>query len=91
MKTRVTLDKTGRIVIPRWLRKQLRREPGDALEIKRVETQIILRPIRGQGRLRTSTACGCFTAERPCPAPSGMTLEQAREERDAANPARALS
>jgi AbrB family looped-hinge helix DNA binding protein len=46
MKTRVTLDRTGRITILKQLRKELHLEPGDALEIESSDGQITLRPVR---------------------------------------------
>jgi AbrB family looped-hinge helix DNA binding protein len=47
MKTRVTIDKAGRVVIPKPLREELQLEPGDSLEMESAGEQITLRPVRG--------------------------------------------
>ena len=46
MTTRLTVDKAGRIVIPKPLRDELRLEPGDGLQLERDGDRIILRPVR---------------------------------------------
>lgn len=43
-----TLDKAGRIVLPKQLRDELCLNPGDALEIESTGTHISLRPVRNQ-------------------------------------------
>jgi AbrB family looped-hinge helix DNA binding protein len=52
MKTRHTMDKAGRVVIPKPLREKLRLEPGDALEVESGGEQITLRPARGARPIR---------------------------------------
>jgi AbrB family looped-hinge helix DNA binding protein len=54
MNTRLTIDKAGRVVIPKPLREELDFGPGDALEIERAGEEITLRPVRetGQRRIR---------------------------------------
>ncbi len=59
MSTRLTIDKAGRVVIPKPLREELHLEPGDALELERAGEQITLRPVRGTGRSQKSTVSGC--------------------------------
>jgi AbrB family looped-hinge helix DNA binding protein len=46
MNVRLTIDKAGRVVIPKSLREELHLEPGDALEMESAGEQITLRPIR---------------------------------------------
>jgi AbrB family looped-hinge helix DNA binding protein len=45
--TAVTIDKAGRIVLPKPIREELQLNPGDALEVDSSEEQVILRPVRG--------------------------------------------
>ncbi len=46
MTARLTVDKAGRIVIPKPLRDELRLDPGDALQLESEDDRIILRPVR---------------------------------------------
>jgi AbrB family looped-hinge helix DNA binding protein len=72
MKVRVTLDKAGRIMIPKPQRKELHLEPDDRLEMESSGEQITLRPVLGTGSLSKSMASGCFAAGSPCPPPPPM-------------------
>jgi AbrB family looped-hinge helix DNA binding protein len=45
--TKLTLDKAGRVVIPKPLRDELNLGPGDALQLETEGEQITLRPVRG--------------------------------------------
>ena len=47
----ITIDKAGRVVIPKRMRDALQIRPGDSLEITASEEQITLRPARAKGRL----------------------------------------
>lgn len=53
MDTRITIDRAGRVVIPKLLRDRLRLEPGDTLEIDADSAgdQITLRPVRADAPL----------------------------------------
>src|SRR5207247_8331278 len=46
-----TMDKAGRVVLPKQIRDELQLGPGDSLELETVEDRIILRPARGGGRI----------------------------------------
>ena len=46
------IDKSGRIVIPKSLRDELRLEPGDELALDRQGDSITLRPVRPQPRMK---------------------------------------
>jgi len=41
-----TLDKSGRIVIPKEVRDSLDLKPGEALEVEEFDNRIILKPVR---------------------------------------------
>lgn len=46
MKTRITVDASGRVLIPKELRDCLGLGPGDVLELSNASEQIILKPVR---------------------------------------------
>ncbi len=46
MKTRITVDVGGRVLIPKKLRDRLGLGPGDVLELSEASERIILRPVR---------------------------------------------
>jgi AbrB family looped-hinge helix DNA binding protein len=51
MVTTLTIDKAGRIVLPKPVRDELQLSPGDSLEIESSEDRVVLRPVRGGGRI----------------------------------------
>jgi AbrB family looped-hinge helix DNA binding protein len=51
MKT-ISLDKAGRVVLPKDVRDQLRLEAGDELLVEQADEQIVLRPVRPQATLK---------------------------------------
>ena len=86
MHTRLTIDKAGRIVIPKPLREELRLEPGDDLELESAGEEITLRPVRGTGPLTKEQGVWVFRTGQPMPASAtDEMLQQIREERDLAN------
>jgi AbrB family looped-hinge helix DNA binding protein len=52
MTTRLTLDRAGRVVIPKDLRKELRLAPGDTLQLNSEGEEITLRPLRPKALLK---------------------------------------
>lgn len=52
MNTIVTLDKAGRVVIPKALRDELRLEPGDSMALEYEGERVTLRPVRSESPLR---------------------------------------
>ncbi len=86
MSTRLTIDKAGRVVIPKPLREELHLEPGDSLEMESTGDQITLRPVRGTGPLAKEQGVWVFHSGQPLPASAtDEMLQQIREERDLAN------
>src|SRR5271157_5101381 len=86
MNTRLTIDKAGRVVIPKALREELHLEPGDTLDMESAGEQITLRLVRGTGPLRKEHGVWVFHTGHPLPASAtDEMLQQIREERDLAN------
>jgi len=86
MSNRLTMDKAGRIVIPKPLRQELRLEPGDALEIETSGEQITLRPVRGTGPLAKEQGVWVFRTGQPLSAAAtDEVIQQLRKERDLTN------
>ncbi len=46
MRARVTIDKAGRVVLPKTLRDELHLSPGDTLDLSVEDEQVTLRPRR---------------------------------------------
>jgi AbrB family looped-hinge helix DNA binding protein len=66
MSIRLTIDKAGRVVIPKPLREELHQEPGGALEMESAGEQIALRPVCGMGSLTKEHGVWVFPY-RPAP------------------------
>jgi len=86
MNTQLTMDKAGRVVIPKPLREELHLEPGDSLEIENVGEHITLRPVRGTGPLTKEHGVWVFRTGQALPvSTTDEILQQLREERDLVN------
>jgi AbrB family looped-hinge helix DNA binding protein len=86
MKTQTSIDKAGRVVLPKPVRDELQIEPGDPLEIESTEEQVILRPVRGTTPLRKKKGIWVFRAGEPLSASAAnRILRGVREERDRKN------
>jgi len=86
MTVKVTLDKAGRIVLPKPLREELHLEPGDTLEAETSGEQITLSPLRGTAGLRKKHGVWVYSAGEPLShAVVQETLRQVRHERDEEN------
>ena len=62
MTSKLTIDKAGRIVLPKPLREELQLEPGDSLEVNTKGEEITLRPIRGNSPLKKKHGVWVFQA-----------------------------
>jgi AbrB family looped-hinge helix DNA binding protein len=83
MKTTLTLDKAGRIVIPKTLRDELRLAPGDSLALESDGDRVTLRPVRSASALRKEHGIWVFRGGRKIiAAETDRALESVREERD---------
>jgi AbrB family looped-hinge helix DNA binding protein len=83
MVTTLTIDKAGRIVLPKPVRDELQLSPGDSLELESSEERIILRPARGHGRIYKKQGVWVMHAGAPLSAEVvEKTIRQIRRERE---------
>ncbi|HXZ88746.1 MAG TPA: AbrB/MazE/SpoVT family DNA-binding domain-containing protein [Candidatus Binataceae bacterium] len=86
MAARITLDKLGRIVLPKRVRDKLQLAAGDQLELDSVDDRITLRPLRGTAQLRKKRGVWVFHCGEPLStATVEETVELVRRERDERN------
>jgi AbrB family looped-hinge helix DNA binding protein len=86
MPAKLTLDKLGRIVLPKPVRDKLQLAAGDQLELEGVDDRIMLRPLRGTAQLRKKCGVWVFHCGEPLSAATVQeTVEQVRRERDEEN------
>jgi AbrB family looped-hinge helix DNA binding protein len=82
----ITIDKAGRIVLPKPVRQKLQLAPGDQLSIESDDDRIILRPSRGTAQLRKKRGVWVYHSGEPLTAATiDETLERVRGERDEHN------
>lgn len=82
MTTTVTLDKAGRVVIPKALRDELRLEAGDTLAMETEGERMTLRPVRSSTRLRKDRGVWVLhTGEKITAAAAEKDLRDMREQR----------
>lgn len=60
MNTKVTLDKAGRVIIPKRLRDALRLATGDTLTVESNGNEVTLRPVRSGAALRKERGIWVF-------------------------------
>ncbi|HSZ00300.1 MAG TPA: AbrB/MazE/SpoVT family DNA-binding domain-containing protein [Terriglobales bacterium] len=83
MFTVVTIDKAGRIVLPKPVRDELQLSPGDSLEVDSSEERVILRPVRGSSRIYKKQ--GVWVMHGGAPLSEDVvekTMQQVRRERE---------
>ncbi len=86
MDTTVTIDKAGRIVIPKEIRDELRLGAGDTLTLESEGESVTLRPIRGGTPLRKERGVWVFGGGKPLSLDEANQLVHvAREQRDRQN------
>jgi len=83
MVTTITMDKAGRVVLPKPVREELQLGPGDSIELESSEDRIILRPARGNGRIYKKQGVWVLHGGAPlAPDVVEKTLRQVRRERE---------
>jgi len=71
MNATVTIDKAGRIVIPKQIREDLRLEPGDSIALESEDERVTLRPLRASTPLQRERGVWVFRGSKP------LSLEEA--------------
>ena len=86
MVTTLTIDKAGRIVLPKPVRDELQLSPGDSLEVESSEERVVLRPVRRHGRVYKKQGVWVFDSGEPLDADIvNKTIRRVRDERDRRN------
>jgi len=80
MKQKLSLDKAGRVVLPKALRDQMHLGPGDDLLIESEGERITLRPVRPQATLKKEYGVWVFQGE-PSDESIPDLIEREREKR----------
>jgi AbrB family looped-hinge helix DNA binding protein len=82
MRDVVTLDKAGRIVLPKPLRDELHLSPGDTLDLSVEGEQVMLRPRRSSSPLQKKQGVWVFSTGKPMISDeTAETLRNIREQR----------
>ena len=86
MNTTVTIDKAGRVVIPKEIRDELRLEAGDTLTLESEGELVTLRPVHGATPLQKERGVWVFHGgKRLLLDEANQLVRDAREQRDRQN------
>ena len=86
MRSKVTLDRAGRVVLPKTLRDELQLSPGDTLDLSVKGDEVSLRPRRGATPLQKERGVWVFRSGEPLTASeTNETLRNIRAERQRQN------
>ena len=81
MHATVTVDKAGRLVLPKPIRDQLRVGPGDTLEIESDDDRLIISPVRVRAGLQKEQGVWVYRSGNPVSTPIPELVERQRDER----------
>jgi AbrB family looped-hinge helix DNA binding protein len=83
MNTTLTVDKAGRVVLPKPVRDELQLAAGDSLELESSEDRIVLRPVRGTAGLRKKQGIWVLDVDEPISAEAvNRTIRDIRRQRE---------
>ena len=83
MNATLTIDKAGRVVLPKPVRDELQLVPGASLELEISEDQIVLRPVRRTVGLRKKRGVWVMDTDEPLSAATvDRTIRDIRRERE---------
>lgn len=80
MNGKTTIDRAGRIIIPKPLRDQLHLQPGDSLELESGADQITVRPVRPKVTLKKEYGVWVYQGD-PADVSINDVIDRAREDR----------
>src|SRR6266436_1552645 len=81
MATKLTLDKAGRVVLPKPLRDRLQLAPGDTLDLEAEGERITLRPVRQNVMLKKELGVWVYQGESTDTSITDL-LDRERENRN---------
>ena len=81
MATKLTLDKAGRVVLPKPLRDRLQLAPGDTLHVETEGERITLRPVRQNVMLKKELGVWVYQGESTDTSITDL-LDRERENRN---------
>jgi AbrB family transcriptional regulator (stage V sporulation protein T) len=82
MNTEITLDRAGRVLIPKALREQLHLQAGDVLQLESQGDDITIRPQRSKATLMKEHGIWVLTTGEPTTASIPAFINQQREARN---------
>jgi AbrB family looped-hinge helix DNA binding protein len=86
MHTTVTIDRAGRVVIPKEIRDELRLEAGDTLTLESEGERVTMRPVHGGTQLQKERGVWVFHGGKPLSLDDANQLvRDGREQRDRQN------
>jgi AbrB family looped-hinge helix DNA binding protein len=86
MDSKVTLDRAGRVVLPKKLRDELRLSPGDTFDLSIQGDAVTLRPRRSASPLQKKDGIWVFVSGKTLSAEeAAKALRDLREQRDRRN------
>jgi len=86
VRSKVTLDRAGRVVLPKTLRDELQLSPGDTLDLSVKGDEVSLRPRRGATPLQKERGVWVFRSGEPLTASeTNETLRNIRADRQRQN------
>jgi AbrB family looped-hinge helix DNA binding protein len=81
MTTKLTLDRAGRVLIPKTLRQEWRLNPGDALQLdSQGEETVTLRPVRPKALLKKELGVWVYQGEATATSIPAL-IDREREKR----------
>jgi AbrB family looped-hinge helix DNA binding protein len=86
MEATVTIDKAGRLVIPKEIREELRLAPGDTLAVATEGDSMILRPLHASAPLQKERGVWVFRGINPLSLDeANRMVRDSRDQRDRRN------
>ena len=83
MRSRLRIDQAGRVVLPKRVRDELQLLPGDMLDLRSQDDQIVLRPVHGATTLRKERGIWVRRTGKPLSAEAvDDALRRGRQERE---------